>query len=505
MNVLSSQQIKLKILLPSIIVSLVGLFLVLIGTYYIQTKNLEHNVSESIASVKRLYKENIEYDIEKMEGALLYIKDNAKIQQAWINRDQDLLYSLCRNNFKSLQQNLKITHLYFIDINKKVFLRVHNPKKNGDILTRATITEALKTKKRSVGVEFGIHHNFTLRNVHPWFIDNKLTGFIEMGEEIDHILPGVAKILGTEVFITFNKKLFSREKWEKGITLYGHETRWDILENSVIIGKTMDRIPIGLDKYLNRQDETNKVLFKFQEQNKKYIGGFVNLEDVKNKKVGKLVVLKDVTMQRQAVSNYILLVLIAGIVLFLLVMSIVVKYVNMISTKLDYYHRQLEDAAYIDTLTGIGNRRYLHEKAEGFFSDKQSGVIVLIDIDNFKQVNDKYGHDIGDNVLKNLSKKVSDYIRQDDIFARYGGEEFIIILPKCELDISMIKAEAIRHAVEATRTTTDTGSLQVTISMGVYERQEDDSLENAIKYADVALYRAKENGRNCIEVYKNEQ
>ena len=501
MKALSAKQIKQKILLPSIIVSLIGLFLVIFGAYYIQNKNLEQNVSASIKSVERLYKANIEYDIEKMEGALLYIKDNQEIQKAWKNRNQDRLYSLCLKNFSSLQQNQKITHLYFIDLDKKVFLRVHNPKKSGDILTRATITESLKTHKRSVGVEFGIHHNFTLRNVHPWFIDGKLTGFIEMGEEIDHILPSVAKMLGTEVFATFNKKLLSREKWEKGIALYGHDTRWHILEESVLIGKTMDRIPVGLDQYLNRQDETDKVLFKFQEHDKKYIGGFVNLEDVKNEKVGKLVVLKDVTLQRKAVNNYILLVLVAGTILLLLVMGIVDKYVNMISKKLDYYHRQLEDAAYVDTLTGIGNRRYLQEKAEVFFADKQSGVVILIDIDKFKQVNDQYGHDIGDNVLKNLSKKVSDYIRQDDIFARYGGEEFIILLPKCELDISMIKAEAIRHAVESTRTTTESGPLQITVSMGVYEIQQKDSLENAIKYADIALYKAKENGRNCIEVY----
>jgi diguanylate cyclase (GGDEF)-like protein len=174
----------------------------------------------------------------------------------------------------------------------------------------------------------------------------------------------------------------------------------------------------------------------------------------------------------------------------------------MISRKLDYYHRQLEDAAYVDTLTGIGNRRYLQEKAEGFFADSQSGVIILIDIDNFKQVIDRYGHDIGDDVLKNLTKKVSDYIRQDDIFARYSCEEFVILLPRCELDISMIKAEAIRHAVESTRTTTKSDPLQITVSIGVYEIQKEDSFDDAIKYSDIALYQAKKNGSNCIEVYK---
>jgi hypothetical protein len=166
MNALTAKQIKLKILLPSILIFLIGLFLAAISAYYVQNKHLDQSVSTSIASVDRLYKANIEYDIQKMEGALLYIKDNKEIQSAWENKDRALLFALCRNNFSSLQQNLRITHLYFIDLNKKVFLRVHNPEKHGDILNRATITEALSTQNRSVGVEFGIHHNFTLRNVH---------------------------------------------------------------------------------------------------------------------------------------------------------------------------------------------------------------------------------------------------------------------------------------------------------------------------------------------------
>ena len=501
MNVLTAKQIKLRILLPSILIFLIGLFLVAVGSYYTQNKHLEQKVSASIASVDRLYKANIEYDIQKMEGALLYIKDNKEIQEAWKNKDRELLYDLCNKNFSSLQKNQRITHLYFIDLHKKVFLRVHNRQKFGDTLSRETISNALHTEKRSVGVEFGIHHNFTLRNVHPWFIDDKLSGFVEMGEEIDHILPHVAKMLGTDVFVTFNKKLFSREKWEKGINLYGHDTQWDILENSVLIGKTMDHIPTGIDKYLNRQNKTDNVLFKFKEKEKSYIGGFINLEDITNKTVGKLVVIEDVSIQQKSSSIYVLLVLMSGTVLFLFVMAISVKYVNMISKKLDYYHSKLEDAAYIDALTGIGNRRYLNEKADMFFATHQLGIIIMIDLDNFKQVNDSYGHDVGDTVLKSMCRKISDYVRQDDIFARFGGEEFIILLPKCDLDTALIKAEAIRHAVESIQTDTTSGVIHVSVSLGVYEIQDRDSFTEIIKYVDIALYQAKQNGKNCIEVY----
>ncbi len=501
MNPLTDKQIKLKIVLPSILIFLIALFVVVIGAYSIQNKHLEQNVTSVIASVDRLYRANIEFDSQMMEGALLYIKENKEIQNAWKQKDRDLLYALCRCNFESLQHNQRITHLSFIDLDKKVFLRVHNPGKHSDILTRYTITKALRTQKRSVGVEFDLQHSLTLRNVHPWFISGELAGFIEIGEEIDHVFPHVDEILDTEIFITFNKKLFSRKKSEKDIHPYADDTRWNIIENSVLFGRTMDHIPSNLYKYLNQQDETDKVLFHIQKQKKNFIGGYIDLKDVRNETLGKLLVLQDVSVQRKRVKDYILLVLIAGIILFLLVMCIVVTYVNMSSSKLDYYHRRLEDAKFIDPLTKIGNRRYLLEKTKMLFAREQTGVTILVDIDNFKKVTDRYGHGVGDEVLRSISKKMSEYVRQDDIFAKFRGDEFVILLPKCALDIAMIKAEAIRHAVESIETPIDNGTIRVSVSMGIYEIERGDSFKKVIKRTDIALHQAKENGRNRIETY----
>ena len=501
MKALIDKQIKLKIVLPSILIFLIALFVVVIIAYSIQNKHLEQNVTSLLASVERLYRANIKFDIQMMEEPLRYIKDNTEIQKAWKQKDRELLYALCHPNFESLQHNQQITHLSFIDLDKKVFLRVHNPGKHSDILTRYTMTRALWTHKRSVGVEFGLQHSLTLRNVHPWFISGELAGFVEMGEEIDHVFPRVAEMLDTEIFVTLNKKLFSRKKSEKDINPYAHDTRWNILENSVLFEKTMDHIPSNLYTYLNQQEETDKVLFQMQEQNKNFIGGYIDLKDVKNETIGKLLVLQDVSVQRKRVKDYILLVLIAGIILFLLVMCIVVTYVNMSSSKLDYYHRRLEDAKFIDPLTKIGNRRYLLEKTKIFFAREQTGIAILVDIDNFKKVTDRYGHGVGDEVLRSISKKMSEYVRQDDIFAKFRGDEFVILLPQCALDIAMIKAEAIRHAIESIETPIDNGTIRVSVSMGIYEIEKGDSFVKVIKRTDIALHQAKENGRNRIEAY----
>jgi len=502
MKNLTGRQIKIKIILPAVIIFLTGLVLVIAGTFYMQSRHLNQDVLAVLDSTERLYRSHLDSDMQMMEGALLYIKDDKRVQQAWLNKDRHLLYELCRKNFASLQQNQRITHLYFTDLDKKVFLRIHNPNKFGDTLDRYTTNEALRTQKRSVGVEFGIHHNFTLRNVHPWFIDGKMVGFVEMGEEIDHLLPHVADLLGAQVFATFDKSLLSREKWEKGIRLYGHDTRWDILEHSVVIGKTMEKVPADLDPYLNRQGDTEGDLFSVEDGTIEYLGGYVELHDVSNKKVGKLVVIKDVTQNRNEVLRYVFFIFIGGVTLFVVVIFIVVTYVNVISGRLDYYHRQLKDAAYIDSLTGIGNRRYLIDRSKMFFIEKQTGVTFLLDIDLFKNVNDQYGHDHGDEVLKRFSTEIENFVRQGDIFARFGGEEFAVLLPGCQLDIALVKAEKIRQAIEALKIDSPLGLIEITVSIGVYENKAGDSLKTVMKRADLALYQAKENGRNRIEVYQ---
>lgn len=501
MKNLTGKQIKIKIILPSVLIFLTGLFLVSMGTVYLQNRHLNEDVHAYLETIDRLYQSHLDSDMQMMEGALLYIKDDAEIQSAWLAKDRDRLYQACQANFASLQKNQRITHLYFTDLDKKVFLRVHNPKKFGDLIDRYTMNEAARTIKRSVGVEFGIHHNFTLRNVHPWFVDDKLVGYVEMGEEIDHFLPHVADLVGAHVFATFKKSLICRDKWEEGITLYHHDSQWNILEHSVVIGKTMEHMPSELDPYLNRQDDTTGQLFNFTDGDIQYMGGYVELRDVSGAHVGKLVVLKDVTLNRKEILNYLFAVLVGGVTLFIIVFMIVITYVNAISGRLDYYHRQLNDAAYIDSLTGIGNRRYLIDRSKMFFIEKQIGVVFLLDIDHFKNVNDLYGHVVGDEVLKKFSTQIEVLVRQGDIFARFGGEEFVILLPGCRLDIALIKAEKIRQTIEATKFESPEGTFGITVSIGVYENCAGDSLKTMMKCADVALYRAKDAGRNRIEMY----
>lgn len=163
---------------------------------------------------------------------------------------------------------------------------------------------------------------------------------------------------------------------------------------------------------------------------------------------------------------------------------------------------KLIELAEIDPLTGIFNRRGFDRRSIDYLSRHErdkTGYIIMIDIDHFKNINDIYGHDIGDEVLKWLSLTVKKCIRDDDIFARLGGEEFIILAPNLDIDAAREISERIRATIDDKPFFNGEFIIRVTVSVGLAsEKQQNDSLTSWIKRADTCLYRAKESGRNRV-------
>jgi diguanylate cyclase (GGDEF)-like protein len=120
----------------------------------------------------------------------------------------------------------------------------------------------------------------------------------------------------------------------------------------------------------------------------------------------------------------------------------------------------------------------------------------LADIDFFKKVNDTYGHQVGDEVLRKVAKALDENLRNIDCIGRYGGEEFMMVLPQTTLDGALIKAERVRQQIEKISFPNVGEEFFVTLSMGVAEHKLDEDVENTVQRADMALYKAKNNGRN---------
>lgn len=165
-----------------------------------------------------------------------------------------------------------------------------------------------------------------------------------------------------------------------------------------------------------------------------------------------------------------------------------------------------QDKAIHDNLTGLYNRYYLQEyvakELEQLVMSKAPYIIVILDIDHFKEVNDQLGHPFGDLVLKEISSVITGSLRGKDTAFRYGGEEFLIVLNTCTLREGAKVADRLRVNVEQNIFKDQTVERKVTVSLGVAQWQDGDRMEDVIARADQALYKAKHGGRNRVWLWE---
>lgn len=199
------------------------------------------------------------------------------------------------------------------------------------------------------------------------------------------------------------------------------------------------------------------------------------------------------------IDNF-LIIKIISIILFILINFYFYKE-KLKRIKYLLHKKKLSELAEKDDLTKIYNKRIFNEflkkeirNTKRNYNVEKGSYIILFDIDNFKKINDEYGHIVGDNVLKELSEIVKSTIRENDIFARWGGEEFVIIAKSYPISNSLVFAEKIRKLVEETKLS----DLNITISLGIAKILKNDNEESLIKRADRFLYEAKRTGKNKV-------
>ena len=166
----------------------------------------------------------------------------------------------------------------------------------------------------------------------------------------------------------------------------------------------------------------------------------------------------------------------------------------------------LKELASRDPLTGVANRRHFFERAaEEHARSRRYGrplTVLMLDIDHFKRINDRYGHTRGDEVLKTLCDTSRKRLREVDLLARIGGEEFAVMLPETDAEGARIVAERLRQSVAGLKVKTEGAEIRWTISIGAASLiPSDTAIEECLRRADKALYRAKERGRNRVEIY----
>lgn len=360
--------LKTKILFP---LSLV--FGLLLSAFaYIEYINLQnefsHDVERHLDGVQELFEKQIESETELLSTILELVAKDEGLQKAWETKDRNFLLQLSAPLLKEMGAKHRITHFYFHNPDRTNFLRVYDPDRFGDVVNRFTLREAVRTGQNSAGIELGKLGTLTLRVLHPWQIKGKIVGYIEMGEEIDHIIEKLHNILDVELYISIYKNFLKEENWKAGMRLFNRQNDWDLSPYAVIVSQSINNVPKSLNVFLEKGKHDYMEMatdLKLSINQLNYRVGVVPLFDAGEREIGDMIILYDVTEHLSSFKKTILLNVsysaLAGLLLFIIfsvflgkLESQIVDYQNNLEQIVKDRTRELTDAlSEIKTLRGI--------------------------------------------------------------------------------------------------------------------------------------------------------
>ena len=289
-------QLRKQLFIPLLFSLFIMLAASVASVYMIQRLHIINTIKSNVNGVEQLFPTLLEIESTQLSAQIDVVKKDYKLQQAWLSRDKDSLLHTAQAIFSEINTKYDITHFYFIDLDKVCYLRVHNPKRYGDYINRATLNGAVRKGESTSGIELGPLGTLTLRTVTPWIINGTLAGYIELGKEILHIAPLIKSSLNVDLVFTIHKTRLNRSDWEEGMHMLGRESDWDIFHDSVVIDYTTQKIPpqIGNRLSLPHKDHAGDI-FESSLNGTQLRAMFIPLIDAAAKDIGDIIVFLDVT------------------------------------------------------------------------------------------------------------------------------------------------------------------------------------------------------------------
>ncbi len=284
-----------------------------------------------------------------------------------------------------------------------------------------------------------------------------------------------------------------REKYNRNIFLVNAAGLVQVHSDRNLINKTNLHDLAGISKHADAilSDESREKVYEYDRQN----GHILLISRYIPELDWFLVVEQDQNLAMQAIKDNLLRNIFISVLVVLVVAAINIFTIN-------YYQDKLLTFAVTDKLTGAFNRRELDFTFQKTLktAGRQNSPLcaILIDLDNFKNINDVHGHITGDLVLRQAVELINQGMRGNDLLVRWGGDEFMALTP-CSLDMAAAMAERIRKDIENENFNSEENPMRLTISCGVAEYQKDDDIDSLTKRCDEALYLAKGKGRNRVE------
>lgn len=341
----------------------------------------------------------------------------------------------------------------------------------------------------------------------PWYDTktNQLIGYVELGMEVDQVLEKLQAFFGVQVYTLVNKTYLDRQKWEAGMRTLGRTPHWDLYPDTVASEQSTNRIPAFLSERLVRGELGNtRPMMELSYGHLSYRVTRLPLVDAAGESVAQIILVANVSSEEDAARQTAYAGSLTAVGVGALLLVFFFWLTGRVGRRIDLNEKALLELATHDGLTGLYNHQTFYSLLEHELTRvrRYRGPLslLLLDIDHFKQVNDTYGHRVGDKILRGVSDRLMGKIRSTDSACRYGGEEMTVILPEASLVAGRQFADRLRQSVESNPFDVDNEQqIQIAVSIGLASFPEHgEEVSALVASADKALYAAKERGRNRV-------
>lgn len=291
------QRLKLKVLLPMGLGLLIFLGLYVASTSWYLDQEIKRDLTQKISDINFSFQSLLDQRAQIMRVQLEQLADSEELQQLMLKQDRTGLLKATQTTFKNLLSHLGTTHFYFHNPDHRVFLRVYNPSRHGDLITRHSLQQAATTKREAHGIELGVLGTFTLRTVIPWYRGDQLLGYLELGEELGQLIDNFFQLDNTFLTLTINKQFLDQEKWSDGMEMLGKDpSSWNFLPDRIIVQSSLPELLPEIIETLKKQARRADDTIKIVTDDKSYQGRVQPLRDSAGRYIGEFLVLRDITM-----------------------------------------------------------------------------------------------------------------------------------------------------------------------------------------------------------------
>lgn len=326
-----------------------AVFLVLLGSSVFSfilavRKHVDADIQSRIDRVDNLFAQEMENEAEKIWAFIYLLLRDAGLQNAWLSRDKKELLRIARPVLSDLSTIYKITRFSFITPDRLFSFGLTDPPGHQDPVNRFVLAAAVNSGDTAHGIEIDSSGMLSLCVVQPWSIKGELAGYVELGEEIGHILPRLSHFLDLELIIIVDKKLLDQVNWKEVFLMKGKTAEWSRYSDFVEIHSTIDTESASLREYIDNvfNRDTNKN-FHIKIDGRVYHGGFVPFTDAGGRIIGHIAALGDVSREMSVIKLSLLYLICSSIVVFGLLLVFLWVYFGRMENNLFKAHNSLKE------------------------------------------------------------------------------------------------------------------------------------------------------------------